>query len=263
MTFFVILQFQSFYCFSEKKMKKLVISAFFFMILIHKSISQNFITFENNPILNKIYTIDLELYNDSSMQISHFVKLWEIDFQDSLGKYHNHIDLGGSILLPLFKNKLPTKLSLGFGNGNYHSGGGVYRVMENVSFGMDVNYSLMRDINLNLMLYGSIHTFKGNGKRALIDRYLWNYSIIYRLSKILDLGLIFEQYFVTETKPHIKITYSKYLWVGPTATFNLFSDRLNIQSSLGADFIDYIDTGVAESQKEIKEFYKFKIQYSF
>ncbi len=245
-------------------MKKIILISVVLLMFFQKSFSQNLLTFEYNPILNNIFSIELELYKDSSLQINHYIHFWEIDhFQDSLGQYYNHIDLGGNIFIPIYKNVLNTKLSFAFGNGNYHSGGGDFRVLENASFGLDINYSMNQKIELNLFGYSSIHLSKGNGKRALIDRYRWNYSLNYRLSNLLKLGLILEQYFVTETKPYIKITYSKYLWAGPTATLNLLSNRLKIQSSLGADFIDYIDSGVAEAQKEIQEFYKIIIQYTF
>lgn len=244
-------------------MKKVLYLIILAVYSYSNSIAQNLLTFEQNPITNNTYTLDLNLYKDESLAINHYIKLWDMgEPQDTLGKIYKYIELGGSTNLSLIQDILTTKVHLGFGNGNYHSGGGNFAIFENAFFGLDLGYKITSDINVNLGGYASIHLRNGKGKRALIDKYLWNYTMNYKISKVLKAGLMFEQYVLTETKPYIKITYSKYVWAGPTITLNLLQNRLQIHSSIGVDLIDYIDTGIKDADKEIKEFYRLKIEYS-
>lgn len=226
--------------------------------------AQDLFTFEQNQITNNTFALDLNLYKSEGYTINHYIKLWDMgEPKDTLGKMYKYIEFGGSSNLYLIQDILTTKLYFGFGNGNYHSGGGNFYVFENVLLGLDLDYKLASKFNLTISGYSSIHLRDGKGKRALVDRYLWNYTMNYIVSKVLQAGIMFEQYILTETKPYIKITYSKYVWAGPTITLNLLQNKLKFQSSIGVDLIDYIDTGIKDSDKEIKEFYKMKIEYSF
>lgn len=245
-------------------MNKVIYFLVFSFIFNSKISAQNLFTFEQNPITNNTFTLGLNLYEDNNFAINHYIKLWDLsEPKDTLGKMYKYLELGGATSISLFKDVLTTEFQIGFGNGNYHSGGGNFYVFENIFFGIDLNYNLPSKINIALNGYASIHLRDGKGKRALVDRYLWNYTMNYQLTKILQTGLMLEQYILTETKPYIKITYSNYIWVGPTLTLHLLQNRLKFQSSLGVDLIDYIDTGIKDADKEIKEFYKMKIEYSF
>ncbi len=245
-------------------MRKLINIIALLLLFYSYSTAEIVFSFEHNPIINNTYSLNIELFEDDGFAIDHFVKLWEVEgTTDTLGKIYNHIDLGASLNFFLPKDKFSSKLSLGFGNGNYHSGGGDFYVLENAFAGFDMDYNFSSKLNLVLGGFACIHLRSGNGNRPLIDRYLWNFNMNYRISKVLQLGLLFEQYILTETKPNYKISYSKYVWAGPTFTLNLLQNRLKLQSSLGIDFIDYIDTGVKSSEKKLKEFYKIKIYFSF
>lgn len=85
----------------------------------------------------------------------------------------------------------------------------------------------------------------------------------YSLTNKIDFGLMYEQYVLTQKGYYGKNTFSKYLWLSPIISVKLLKNQLIIQSSLGIDLIDYIDTQVKELEKEIGEFYKIEFEYSF
>lgn len=162
----------------------------------------------------------------------------------------------------MLKNSLNTHLNCGLGNGNYHSDGIEFLLFESISFGADFDYKLATKMNLQLKGNATIHLRNEEGMRSLIDRYLWNMSFTYSLTNKIDFGLMFEQYVPTQKGYYGKNPFSKYLWLSPIFSVKLLENKIKIQSSLGIDLIDYIDTWVKESDTEVGEFYKLELEYS-
>lgn len=244
-------------------MKKVIIIIVCTIVFAMNSRSQNLFKYEHNQVTNNTYSLDLNLLEDRILKLNHYVVLWDMgEPKDTLGVLYKYIELGCSANIELLKNSLNTGLNFGFGNGNYHSGGGDFLLFESISFGADFYYKLATKMNLQLKGNATIHIRNGEGMRSLIDRYLWNLSVYYSLTNKIDLGLMYEQYVLTQEGYYGKNTFSKYLWLAPIFSVKLLENKIRIQSSLGIDLIDYIDTWVKESDKEVREFYKLELEYS-
>lgn len=243
-----------------KKLISVIISLVFFTVICK---SQPLFQFEHNQVTNNTYNLDLNLFEEGSYSLNHYISFWDIDEpRDTLGKLYNYIEIGFSANLELIRSALNSKFIIGLGNGNYHSGGGEFLSFESISVGAEFGYKISDKINWLFSGKSSFHLRNGKGLRPLTDRYLWNLSLYYIFNKV-DLGIMYEQYVLTQQGILGKNTFSKYVWLGPVLSIRLLKNKLTIKSSLGVDLIDYIDTYVKEADKNIKEFYKLQIDYYF
>lgn len=245
-------------------MKTIILQICLCFLIFVSSNAQNKLTFEKSTFWDKKICLEIPLTTENSPNYAFYSKVWKVNLiNDTLGQVFDEIEFGASYSLVIFNNKLKNQVNIGFGNGNYLSGSGSFLIFENFALGLQMQYDFSNSFHNLLNIGANFQLRSSSGIRPLMDFYRLEYQIKYSINNSISFGFLYDQVIFSEKKSNYRTTYSKHLWFGVLIEFSAISRNLITQVAGGADLIDYIDSGINDENKKIKEFAKILIKYSF
>jgi hypothetical protein len=186
-----------------------------------------------------------------------YVECWfQNSYSDTLGYIYPGTEMGLGVNLNLLNNKLDLFGSLGFYNGNSFSGGGRFAIAEAFIPILKANYQFSDKISIEFYSKAWFQTRLISYVRARLDEFNICVDGKYKLNKLLDLGLFFDQIIVNQKFYYYTDLYTNNIVAGAFVKFN--TNKATLYLGLGADLVDYINSNVSSEYKIIREYYKIK-----
>jgi len=142
--------------------------------------------------------------------------------------------------------------TIGFGNGNYQSGGTRAVVGDNIVPSLNYAYT-----NGNFSLTGFacawLHLREEGETTPYLDFLEYSFSPGFDISKRIALGIYYDHYF-TKTSSEEKYKTS-FLWVGPFVKFKI-KESVSILFSAGFDFVEQLNDLPSGQTAKLHDFYK-------
>lgn len=148
--------------------------------------------------------------------------------------------------------------TIGFGNGNYQSGGSRAVVGDNFVPSLNFAYS-KANFSLSGFICAWLHMREEGDTTPYLDFFEYSVSPGIDISDRLAIGLYYDHYF-TKTSADDKYKTS-FLWVGPFVKFNI-KESVSIQVSGGLDFVEYLNDLPQEQKAKLNDFYKLTTSIS-
>ena len=153
---------------------------------------------------------------------------------------------------------------IGFGHGNYQSGGGRAVVGDNIVPSLYMDYTA-GDMFFSFSTFYDIYLRKEAKNTPLVHLFDYVFKANYNFSKYFNAGVFVDHYLYADDKSFInpnddKIKFNTfYFAVGPEITIN-FKENASVTFSLGPDFVDYLNK---EDNKKVRDYYKLSTTISF
>jgi hypothetical protein len=214
-----------------------------------------------NPLFGFTPTLELTYPISESISLKPYVEYWVNNaYSDTIGYIFPGLEFGLGVNFNLFENKMNLLTSLGIYSGNSYSGGGRFIIFDAIVPMIQMDYLITNQLKAHLKGRAWIQGRLISYKRYTYDDFELDGKLDYKLNEKFDAGLFYSQYVVNK-KNQLNSTSSLYtamVAIGPTFTFK--TEKLKMQVGYGADLIDYIYTGVAASDRVVKDYYLVQLE---
>lgn len=208
-----------------------------------------------NPAFGFSPSIKLEYPITDNISLVPYAEFWfQNAYKDTAIYIYPGTEFGIGTRFSLMGDKMNLLTSLGIYNGNSFSGGRNFLLMDAFVPKIEIELKTTDEINLSLFTRAWIQSRKVNSYRATFDDMEIIAKADYSINKHFSLGLFFNQLIVNQKYNSNNVFYTTFFVFGPSVSLNTKNVTLFI--GLGADFSDYMDSGVKSADKAIKEYYR-------
>jgi hypothetical protein len=210
---------------------------------------------EQTPVFGFTPTISISYPINDNFTLIPYAEYWfQNAYKDTAVFIYPGLELGLGIQFKLFSEKLLIQPSLGIYNGNSFSGSRRFILVDAIVPMLKMDYQISPIFNFNFSARAWLQGREIDLNRATFDDIEINVKTNYSINKSYSLGLFFNQLIVNQKYNNKSILYTSLFVFGPSVI--LKTDNLSLFIGLGADLVDYIDTGLSSDNRTIKEFYK-------
>lgn len=211
------------------------------------------IELNQSPVFGFSPSMYFNINISEQVNIIPYAEFWfQNSFKDSSMYVYPGIEFGLGAEFALINKKLFLTPSIGIYNGNTYSGSYYLTVFDAFVPSIKIKYQVSERIDMKLDSRIWIQ-----GRKNTTTRYTFDFSEIYaqvnfKFNKLLKGGFFYNHLITNEKYYNSNQIYSNIFVFGPSVT--ICTTKLSMNIGIGADMIDYIDSG--NKNKSMKEYYK-------